>query len=156
MWDFNVFHEKICKRWLSYCFFKHPTCRFLYVLSAKTLSCKVYMWCSDLTSHQSRSAAAGSRVVFNAGVLQTGLTLLPQGLHRLVTDLLLLLQLGLHLLSRTHRLLQRDKEVRFYFGGDPENWGMVSTVYLNDQMLVINHFEIIEYTLFLFIGRFSY
>lgn len=60
---------------------------------------------SDLTSHQSRSAAAGSGVVFHTGVLQTRLALLPQSLHGLVTNLLLLLQLGLHLLSCTHRFL---------------------------------------------------
>lgn len=69
----------------------------------------VYMWASDLASHQSRSTAACSGVVLDAGVLQTGLTLLPESLHGLVTNLLLLLQLGLHLLSRTHRVLQQKK-----------------------------------------------
>lgn len=67
----------------------------------------------DLASHQSRSTAACLGVIFNTGGLQTGLALLPHRLHGLVTNLLLLLQLGLHLLSRTHRVL-RERQILMY------------------------------------------
>lgn len=64
---------------------------------------------SNLTAHQSRPAAARAGVVLDAGVLQTGLALLPQSPHGVVADVFLLRQLDLLLLSRTHRLLQGDR-----------------------------------------------
>lgn len=65
---------------------------------------------SHLSTHQARAAAAGARVIFHTRVLQTWLTVLPEGLCGLVTHRLLFVQLLLHLLCDLQGILKKREK----------------------------------------------
>lgn len=64
---------------------------------------------SHLTGESSEAATAGVVVEAHAGVLQTGLTLIPQGFQILLTLLLSLVQLLYHMPCHLCRLLLTDR-----------------------------------------------